>query len=323
MSNEITDNLAEEQEIDNSRFEAPISELNLSNLISVDLEMKLEDLVNLLQEKNIGAVTITENEKLVGIITERDMLLKVVGVLDNWREISVKEVMTEEPKCLTEDVSIATCIKLICFKEFRHIPIVDENQKPIKMLSIKDILKFIVDLFPNQVEKYGTKTDWEVMAVDIFGENFSFKPGQKKSLTGNAFLNPLKKAINPNRALVKVPHTYSIQDVLKEMQEKKVGYALIMNYETELYGIITERDFLFKIFGKLDLTKGPISVDDFITSPPHTLLQKHFFAFAINNMFKYKYRNIILVDEDRIPVSVITLLDIFKYIGDFLDIEDE
>lgn len=80
---------------------------------------------------------------------------------------------------------------------------------------------------------------------------------------------------------------------------------------------------MFKIFGKIRLDEGPVPVKDFMTRNPHTLLSKHFIAYAINNMFTFHYRNIVVVDEDRVPVAVVGLLDIFKYLADFLMIGTE
>ena len=123
-------------------------------------------------------------------------------------------------------------------------------------------------------------------------------------------MTPLQKSIQQDA--VRIDMNKSLEDTLKKMQENKVGAILVTEYETTLRGIITERDFLLKIYGKVDLKN---KVKDYMTPNPHTLLNRHIFAHAINNMFHCNYRNIIMVNEDRYPLAIVSLFDLFKYIS--------
>ena len=98
------------------------------------------------------------------------------------------------------------------------------------------------------------------------------------------------------------------------MQKNKVGSLLIMEYETKILGIVTERDLLLKYFGKISFGENR-SVKEFMTANPHLLLHRHYLAHAINNMFKFKYRNIIVVNEDKFPIALVSLLEVFRYIS--------
>jgi len=85
-----------------------------------------------------------------------------------------------------------------------------------------------------------------------------------------------------------------------------------------LKGIITERDILKKVFGKHEIG-SQIPAKNFMTPNPDTLLERHVMSYAINNMFEGSYRNIILVDEERIPISYVSLVDIIKVVSDSLN----
>jgi CBS domain-containing protein len=87
-----------------------------------------------------------------------------------------------------------------------------------------------------------------------------------------------------------------------------------MEYETSIRGIITERDLLFKVYDQPGVS-AESPVREFMTASPHLLLSKHYLAHAINNMFHFGYRNTIVVNEDRYPESIVTLLEIFKFMA--------
>lgn len=132
-------------------IEDPIRIINLSPVISVKSGTSLRKVVDLLNEKRIGCVTIT-NEKgdTVGIFTERDILRKVTGRgLDFHKEV-VDNYMTLNPEVLSEDDPIAFALNRMADGGFRHIPIT-RNKEVKFMLSIKDIVDEIARVYRKRV----------------------------------------------------------------------------------------------------------------------------------------------------------------------------
>ncbi|MFW5872294.1 MAG: CBS domain-containing protein, partial [bacterium] len=78
----------------------PIKELNIPKAITIDQESSIQQAIDLMIEKNIGSVIITNNEKLSGIFTERDLLNKVIKNIDTMKNTPVKDVMTPNPVSL-------------------------------------------------------------------------------------------------------------------------------------------------------------------------------------------------------------------------------
>ena len=78
-------------------LKVPIQRIPLLPLISADEETPLKDIYKLMQEKRIGSVVITKFDVLVGIITERDFLFHIMGKIESFDDLKVKEVMTKEP----------------------------------------------------------------------------------------------------------------------------------------------------------------------------------------------------------------------------------
>lgn len=113
--------------------------------------------IELMRERDIGAVLVVADSKLVGIFTERDCLHKVSGLDINQRETRVREVMTEKVRFVTSDLEVSAGLALMTERFFRHLPVLDENQNILGIVSIGDLVKakiseqtFIIE----QMEQY-------------------------------------------------------------------------------------------------------------------------------------------------------------------------
>src|SRR5438477_10477753 len=97
-------------------------------------------------EHSAGCQLVVTNNQLVGIITERDLLLKLEqGDLDR----PVSQLMTPDPEVLGLADPIAYALNKMSVGGFRHIPLVDATGRPVGIVSVKDIVDYIVDFFPN------------------------------------------------------------------------------------------------------------------------------------------------------------------------------
>ncbi len=95
-----------------------------------------------MKAERYGCVFITENDRLVGIFTERDIILRLVGNNQDLAKLPVREVMTTNPEALTNDDTVAYALNKMWLGGYRHLPIVQEG-KPIGLVSVRGILKFI------------------------------------------------------------------------------------------------------------------------------------------------------------------------------------
>ena len=112
--------------------------------IFVSPETNVFTALELMFEKNIGALLIIEQEKLVGIFTERDYARKVILKGKASKEIQVKEIMTENPTTVSSDSGIEECMQLMTNKFIRHLPVIDDG-KLIGIISIGDVVKYIIE----------------------------------------------------------------------------------------------------------------------------------------------------------------------------------
>ena len=98
------------------------------------------DALKLMAEKNIGALLVVENDKLVGMLSERDYARKVILQGKASHDTPIKEIMTEGAVCVQPDNTVEECMALMTDKRIRHLPVV-ENEKLLGVLSIGDLVK--------------------------------------------------------------------------------------------------------------------------------------------------------------------------------------
>src|SRR5690606_1082051 len=103
-----------------------------------------------------------------------------------------------------------------------------------------------------------------------------------------------------------------IEDMWHAMRATHLPVAAIVDWSTLLCGIITERDLIYKalIHGE-ECLGWPVS--KIMTEKPHHMLLKHHLVYALNNMATFRYRNILIVDEDRFPILITELIDFLKF----------
>ena len=95
--------------------------------------------VRAMVERNIGAVPVLHNGKLVGIFSERDLMKRVVSEGCDPRSTCLAEVMTQEPLTIGTNEDLEYCIALMREHGFRHLPVCHEGQL-VGIVSLRDIL---------------------------------------------------------------------------------------------------------------------------------------------------------------------------------------
>ena len=97
--------------------------------------------MQLMCDRDIGAVMVVDGGKLAGIFTERDCLHKISVAGRNPREVLVREVMTGKVRFITLDFEVSQGLALMTERYFRHLPVLDEQQNILGIVSIGDLVK--------------------------------------------------------------------------------------------------------------------------------------------------------------------------------------
>ena len=123
---------------------------------SVHPEDSVFKALELMAEKNIGAVVVKEGEELVGILSERDYARKVILKGKTPHETKVREIMTARVIGLGVDQPVGHAMALMTTHHFRHLPIY-EDEALIGIISIGDVVKSIIaeqEYLIDQLENY-------------------------------------------------------------------------------------------------------------------------------------------------------------------------
>jgi len=129
---------------------ACIRDLEPRKAVCLPEDATIREAMSLMAERKIGAVLLEREGQAVGIFTERDVLRRVVlGAVDPERPI--REVMTRDPDTLGADDGIAFALDKMIGGGYRHVPVVDAAGRAVAVLSLREVVSFIVELLPGRV----------------------------------------------------------------------------------------------------------------------------------------------------------------------------
>ena len=114
-----------------------------TSIISVTSSASVLDALKIMSEKNIGALTVIDSGKLVGIFSERDYARKVVLKGKASHDTMISDIMTASPFTITTEDSIETCMEMMSNKHIRHLPVIKEGSVT-GMISIGDVVTSII-----------------------------------------------------------------------------------------------------------------------------------------------------------------------------------
>lgn len=123
---------------------------------SVSADASVYSALEMMAEKNIGAVLVTDDGKPVGILSERDYARKVVLKKRLSRDTEAAEIMTPNPVCVRPDQTMEECMALMTTKRFRHLPVLRDDVV-VGLLSIGDVVKSVIserEYLIQQLETY-------------------------------------------------------------------------------------------------------------------------------------------------------------------------
>ena len=113
------------------------------DFISIGPDETVFAAIKLLSENEIGSLLVMEQDRLVGIFTERDYARKVILEGRLSKDTSIGDIMSRSVLCVSPDRSIDECMALMTEKRVRHLPVVD-HKKVVGVVSIGDLVKAII-----------------------------------------------------------------------------------------------------------------------------------------------------------------------------------
>ena len=111
---------------------------------SIHPDKSVFDAIQEMATKNVGALVVVEDDKLAGIISERDYARKVILRGKASKETAVRDIMVSKVICVGLDKTIDECMAIMTEKRIRHLPVMHE-EKLTGMITLGDVVKSIIE----------------------------------------------------------------------------------------------------------------------------------------------------------------------------------
>lgn len=115
-----------------------------TQVYSISPDAKVYQALQMMADKNVGALMVMEGDTVAGLISERDYARKIVLKGKFSKDVPVREIMTADVIRISPDVDVEECMELMTDKRVRHLPVF-KNDRLIGIISIGDIVKAIIE----------------------------------------------------------------------------------------------------------------------------------------------------------------------------------
>ena len=138
------------RDVGREMLETPLKELKRSPAVVVAATATVAKVVETMRKKKTGAVLVKKGKNVVGIFTERDLVQRAMAA-KSWARAPVSKFMTPSPETLRLKDPVAYAINKMSVGRFRHVPLVDQKGAPAGIVSVRDVVDFIIELCPEEI----------------------------------------------------------------------------------------------------------------------------------------------------------------------------
>lgn len=109
-----------------------------SDVQSARPDAPVSEIAQMMKREDVGSIPIVENSKLVGIVTDRDLCLSIIGE-KKPHDTAVRDVMTGRPETATPDTTVHKAAQIMQQHQIRRLPVCDENGKLVGIVALADL----------------------------------------------------------------------------------------------------------------------------------------------------------------------------------------
>lgn len=145
----------EQSDIETSLMQEQISALQPVQPLTVERGTTLQQAIQIMRDRRFGCVVVTDHAdnntgKLIGILTERDLLQKVAGKGLDHSQCLVEDYMSPAPESSRAEHPLAYALHRMIISDIRYLPLVDDDDRPEGIISSRDVIAFMNEWFGKQ-----------------------------------------------------------------------------------------------------------------------------------------------------------------------------
>ena len=130
-----------------------VETLAMKNLLTCAPDASVREAVQRMAERRVGAILVVEDDKLVGIFSERDAMQRVLAAGLDSGSTPLSAVCTHQPRAVARTAPVKECVELVKKHGVRHVPVVDEEGRPVGILSSRDFLSYVINELEELIEQ--------------------------------------------------------------------------------------------------------------------------------------------------------------------------
>ncbi len=130
-----------------------VEALAMKNLLTASSGATVREAVGRMVERKVGAILVVDDGKLVGIFSERDALQRVLAGDLDAEGTHLGDVCTKDLLVVRRNSPIKECVELVRRHGIRHIPVVDDENQPVGILSSRDFLSYVINELEHLIEQ--------------------------------------------------------------------------------------------------------------------------------------------------------------------------
>jgi CBS domain-containing protein len=152
FEHDMTDIEDELQEIKGALLNDTLATLSPADPVCLPVTATVHEAIDrMLQRRQAGVLVVDGEGRLIGIFTERDVLTRVAGRHLDPGRATLAEVMTRDPEALGVRDRVAYALHSMSVAGYRTIPLVDAERRPVGIITVTDVIRWLADMFPEAV----------------------------------------------------------------------------------------------------------------------------------------------------------------------------
>ena len=122
-----------------AKNERSVRDVMTANPVTVSEKDSIRDVARIMAREDTGVVPVVDGKKIIGMITDRDIVVRLVAEGKECSNAKVNEAMSKNVRSVREDASVNEVLELMKSAEIRRVPVVNQNQELVGIVSIGDV----------------------------------------------------------------------------------------------------------------------------------------------------------------------------------------